>query len=42
MIVASNLTKRYPGGSSDAGKTTLVKPIAAIERPTAGSLVVGG
>ncbi|MCL2345499.1 MAG: ATP-binding cassette domain-containing protein [Desulfobulbus sp.] len=63
MIVASNLTKRYPGGfeavrdvsfeisagqmvliggHSGAGKTTLVKLIAAIERPTAGSLVVGG
>lgn len=63
MIVANNLTKRYPGdheavrdvsfeitagqmaligGHSGAGKTMLVKPIAAIERPTAGSLMVGG
>jgi cell division transport system ATP-binding protein len=63
MIVASNLTKRYPGGfeavrdvsfeiqsgemvfitgHSGAGKTTLVKLIAAIERPTSGSLVVNG
>ena len=63
MIVASHLTKRYPGGfealkgvsfeigagqmvfitgHSGAGKTTLVKLIAAVERPTAGSLVVNG
>ncbi len=63
MIVASNLTKRYPGGyealrgvsfeitqgqmvlitgHSGAGKTTLVKLIATIERPTSGSLVVNG
>ena len=63
MIVASNLTKRYPGGleavrdvsfeieagqmvfitgHSGAGKTTLVKLISTIERPTAGSLVVNG
>ncbi len=63
MIIASNLTKRYPGGyeavrdvsfeieagqmvliggHSGAGKTTLVKLIASIERPTAGSLVVNG
>jgi cell division transport system ATP-binding protein len=63
MIVASGLSKRYPGGfealkgidftidagqmlfitgHSGAGKTTLVKLIASIERPTAGSLVVNG
>ncbi len=63
MIVASHLSKRYPGGyealkevsfeisagqmaliigHSGAGKTTLVKLIAAIERPTSGSLVVNG
>ena len=63
MIVASNLSKRYPGGyealkevsfeisagemvfitgHSGAGKTTLVKLIAAVERPTSGSLVVNG
>lgn len=63
MIVASKLTKRYPGGyeavrdvsfdisagqmvliggHSGAGKTTLVKLIASIERPTSGSLVVNG
>lgn len=63
MIVASNLSKRYPGGfeavrdvsfridegqmvlitgHSGAGKTTLVKLISTIEKPTAGSLVVNG
>jgi cell division transport system ATP-binding protein len=63
MILASNLTKRYPGGfeavkdasfaieagqmvlvtgHSGAGKTTLVKLISTIERPTSGSLVVNG
>ncbi len=63
MIVASNLTKRYPGGfealrdvsfeisagqmvlvtgHSGAGKTTLIKLVSTIERPTAGSLVVNG
>ena len=63
MIVASNLTMRYPGGfeavrdasftidagnmvfitgHSGAGKTTLVKLIATVERPTSGSLVVNG
>ena len=63
MIVASQLSKRYPGGyealadvsfeisagqmvfitgHSGAGKTTLVKLISTIERPTSGSLVVNG
>ena len=63
MIVASNLTKRYPGGfealrdigfeisagqmvlvtgHSGAGKTTLIKLVSTIERPTSGSLVVNG
>lgn len=63
MIVASNLTKRYPGGfeavrevsfeieagqmvfitgHSGAGKTTLVKLMGSVERPTSGSLVVNG
>ncbi|MCL2021287.1 MAG: ATP-binding cassette domain-containing protein [Betaproteobacteria bacterium] len=30
------------GGHSGAGKTTLLKLIGAIERPTSGSLIVGG
>ena len=63
MIVASQLSKRYPGGyealadvsfeisagqmvfitgHSGAGKTTLDKLIASIERPSGGSLVVNG
>lgn len=63
MIVASQLSKRYPGGyealrevsfqidagdmvfltgHSGAGKSTLFKLMAAIEQPTAGSLVVNG
>ena len=63
MIVASNLSKRYPGGveavkdvsfqieagqmvlitgHSGAGKTTLVKLMSTIEKPTSGSLVVNG
>lgn len=63
MIVASNLSKRYPGGfeavkdvsfqieagqmvlitgPSGAGKTTLVKLMSTIEKPTSGSLVVNG
>ncbi|MCE1182341.1 MAG: ATP-binding cassette domain-containing protein [Rhodocyclales bacterium] len=63
MIVANNLTKRYPGGfealrgvsfeitagemvfitgHSGAGKTTLVKLISTVERPTGGSLLLNG
>ena len=32
----------FLSGRSGAGKTTLLKLIAAIERPTAGSVLVGG
>lgn len=63
MIVANNLTKRYPGGfealrdvsfeitagqmvfitgHSGAGKTTLVKLVSTVERPTSGSLLLNG
>ncbi len=66
MISASDLVKRYPGGSAThealrgvsfeisagemvlvtghtgAGKSTLMKLLAAIERPTSGSLIVNG
>ena len=63
MIVASGLSKSYPGGHealrdisctvadgemlfitghSGAGKTTLFKLLASLERPTAGSLLVNG
>jgi cell division transport system ATP-binding protein len=50
LVSFSSVAKRYPGagelafitGRSGAGKSTLLKLIPAIERPSAGSVIVNG